>query len=141
VPAQAAWQPDLHQRINALAQKIGVDVSGKLHNLPNPAGAAPSATVGPNIAKGPTPEQMAAAQNLPADQQQVMVNTMVDGLANRLKANPHDLNGWIELVRSRKVLNQPEKAKSDLTIARATFKDEPASLAQLNAVAQNLGLN
>jgi cytochrome c-type biogenesis protein CcmH len=46
------------------------------------------------------------------DQQQQMIRDMVGGLAQRLEANPNDLEGWKRLGRSYLVLNEPDRAKA-----------------------------
>ena len=43
-----------------------------------------------------------------------MINNMVEGLAAKLKDNPNDLNGWLRLSRSYKVLGKLEKSKQAL---------------------------
>jgi cytochrome c-type biogenesis protein CcmH len=40
-----------------------------------------------------------------------MIRDMVGGLAQRLEANPNDLEGWKRLGRSYLVLNEPDRAK------------------------------
>tara|TARA_B100001989_G_C24495811_1_gene442094 strand:- start:835 stop:1260 length:426 start_codon:yes stop_codon:yes gene_type:complete len=46
-----------------------------------------------------------------------MINNMVEGLAAKLKDNPNDLNGWLRLSRSYKVLGKLEKSKQALIMA------------------------
>ena len=41
-----------------------------------------------------------------------MIETMVAGLDERLRANPRDLEGWIRLVRSYHVLGRPDAARA-----------------------------
>ena len=43
-----------------------------------------------------------------------MINNMVEGLAAKLKDNPNDLDGWLRLSRSYKVLGKLEKSKQAL---------------------------
>lgn len=74
-----------------------------------------------------------------ADQQK-LINQMVDGLAARLKENGKDLDGWMRLVRSYVVLGRRDEASSALTNARGQFAGDEKSLAQLNDLAQSLGL-
>ncbi|MEQ1854549.1 MAG: hypothetical protein ABMA01_23515, partial [Chthoniobacteraceae bacterium] len=61
-------------------------------------------------------------------------------LAARLQAKPDDVDGWLKLIRSRVVLNDTVRAKDDLGMARKTFATQPAKLAQINALAKELGL-
>ena len=122
------WQTDLHDRINKLAAKLGVDVSKRL----KPAAAATSS--------GPDAAAIKAADALPATQRDAMVNSMVEGLASRLQANPDDVDGWIKLIRSRMVLKQDARAKDDLAMARKAFAGTPDKLAKLNTAVRDLGL-
>jgi cytochrome c-type biogenesis protein CcmH len=128
------WQADVHQRVEKLAAKLGVDVSGRLKPL--------SAVQSPisNSAGGPNAAQVAAASALPAAQQQSMIDGMVNGLATKLQANPNDVDGWLKLIRSRVVLKDNARAKDDLAMARKTFGAQPAKLDQINALARELGL-
>lgn len=72
--------------------------------------------------------------------QEAFINQMVDGLAARLKENGKDLDGWMRLVRSYVVLGRRTEAESALSNARGQFAGDDKSLAQLNDLAQTLGL-
>lgn len=60
--------------------------------------------------RGPTAEQMQAAQDLPAEDREDMIRGMVQGLAARLEQQPDDLEGWRMLARSWDVLGEPAKS-------------------------------
>ena len=79
--------------------------------------------------RGPTAEQMAAAMTQSPDQQTAMIRGMVDGLAARLKQDGSDLDGWIRLVRSYKVLGESDKAQAAVSDAQQAL----ASLQQQQA--------
>ncbi len=85
-------------------------------------------------------ETQSAAANLSGEDQQQMIRAMVDGLEEKLKSNADDLDGWLRLIRSRTVLNEPDRAKAALDTARATFKNNPQALSALNALARELNL-
>ena len=127
--ADSPWQPEVRKQIDAVANKLGVDVSGKLKGAP-----AASNAIGPDAAA------VEAAGQLPESQRQAMIDGMVEGLANKLKANPKDVEGWVKLLRSRMVLKQPQKAAEDLAIARRALAGEPAALSRLNAAAAEFGV-
>jgi len=93
-PPGADWIGMLDAQISAAEEALG--------GSPAPA-AAP---------KGPTSDQLAAASNLPKDQQQAMIEGMVGRLAGRLKENPDDLEGWRQLARSYDVLGRKDEAIS-----------------------------
>ena len=112
--------------------ELGIDVSGKLKN------PAPSAAPGspPQVTKA----NIDAANSLPAGQQQAMINDMVEGLADKLKSNPGDADGWVRLLRSRMVLKQSDQAGKDLAIARKALAGDAAGLKKVNDAASQYGV-
>jgi len=87
---------------------------------------------------GPTPAQMAASANQPPDQQTAMIQAMVDGLAARLKKDGSDLDGWVRLVRSYKVLGQPDKAQSAIADAQLALAGDPDKRQRLDVALNEL---
>ena len=69
-----------------------------------------------------------------------MVKGMVDRLAGRQRRHPRDAEGWIRLMRSRMVLNEPEAAAEALRSAMAAFPDDAAARQRLATAAQELGI-
>lgn len=67
--------------------------------------------------RGPTAEQAEAAQDMPAEERRQMIAGMVNRLAERLEQDPDDLEGWLMLARSYRVLEQPAKARDALAEA------------------------
>lgn len=68
------------------------------------------------------------------------INQMVEGLASKLKSNPQNADGWARLLRSRMVLEQRDQAARDLVSARKALAGDQAGLAQVNAVAREVGV-
>lgn len=130
-PAGAPWQGDVQRSIKEEAGKQGVDVSSRLKVKP----AALDGTVPP-----PPAAQAAAVSQLPPAEQQASIESMVDGLAAKLKDNPKNAGGWAMLIRSRMVLKQDAKAKEDLATARKALAGDEAGLAEVNAVAKQAGV-
>ncbi len=85
-------------------------------------------------------EQMAAAQDMSAEDRQKMIRGMVDGLASRLRENGKDLDGWLRLARARMVLGERNEAVAALAQAETHFKDDQASLARIADARKSLGL-
>ena len=83
---------------------------------------------------------MRDAAAMPKGQQDAMVQSMVDGLEAKLKANPKQLDRWIMLIRSRVQLGETVKAAQALANARTAFAGDPASLTQLSEAADLLGV-
>ena len=60
--------------------------------------------------RGPTQEDMRAAEQMTPEQRQAMIRGMVGRLAERLEENPSDLAGWLRLARARSVLGETGKS-------------------------------
>jgi cytochrome c-type biogenesis protein CcmH len=73
----------------------------------------------------PTP---GGAGTPPADHD---VNAMVARLAERLKKDGSDVQGWVQLVRSYRVLGQAERAQAALADASKALAGDPDKLRQL----------
>jgi cytochrome c-type biogenesis protein CcmH len=143
-PAGAPWEADLRRTITQVAEKNGIDVKGRMP-APQLAAAAPlGSPAGSSVATagipGPTPEQLAAASSIPPTQQSEMVLGMVSRLANRLKSNPKDADGWIRLMRARMVLGETDAAQDALRSGRAAFQGDAATQSKLAQAAQELGV-
>ena len=74
---------------------------------------------------GPTADQVEAAANMSAEDRQAMILSMVDGLAARLAENPNDPEGWIRLLRARKVLGQSALIETDMETIELVFSERP----------------
>ena len=85
-------------------------------------------------------QTMANAANMSAGDQQAMIRTMVDGLEEKLKANPADLAGWLRLIRARGVLGDTDKAKAAYDTAKAQFGGNADALAQIDALAKEMNI-
>lgn len=92
------------------------------------------------MAPGPSTEDMAAAEQMDPQQRQQMITTMVAGLAERLKQNGGDFEGWLRLVRAYTVLGERDKARVAASDARRTVGDDADKLRRLDALVKELGL-
>ena len=144
-----AWVADLRQRVTELGQETGVDLAARLHR-PKPAAtggllgmlqqqqAAPPAA---SPSRGsPSAEDVRAAAAMDPSDRVAMIQGMVDRLASRLDQSPRDVDGWIKLMRSRKVLGATEAAEQTFRFALDVFKDAPREQEQISAVARELEL-
>ena len=61
------------------------------------------------------------------------LNAMVERLAERLKKDGSDVQGWLQLVRSYRVLGQTDKMQAALADARKALANDAEKLAQFNA--------
>ncbi|BCG82438.1 hypothetical protein MesoLj113b_59800 [Mesorhizobium sp. 113-3-3] len=91
-------------------------------------------------ANGPDVQQMVAAQQMPPQDRQAMIETMVAGLDSRLKQSPRDLQGWTQLIRSYAVLGKPVQARDALKRAIAAFGDGSNEAKQVTTAAAALGV-
>jgi len=91
--------------------------------------------------RGPTAEQMAAAMSQSPDQQTAMIRGMVDGLAARLKQDGSDLDGWVRLIRSYKVLGESDKAQAAVSDAQQALQNDPEKRKRLDAALKELNVS
>ena len=140
-PPGAPWAPEVRGFVVRIAAQRGEDVSAKLPPLPPAApGEAQAAAGPPAVPGGPTPDQVAAVQQMPPAQQQAMIRNMVEGLAAKLRANPNDPDGWVELMRARMVLGDPPAAAAAYRDARKALAATPGRLTMLAQAARQLGV-
>lgn len=121
------WRAPVSERVAELEAQI----SGK----PASASAAPAPEAVP---RQPEKTQGAIA-SLPAEQR-AMIDKMVAGLADRLKTNGNDLEGWLKLMRALKVLGRDAEATTALADARKQFAGDGKALEAIDGLAKSLGL-
>jgi cytochrome c-type biogenesis protein CcmH len=109
-PADAPWAPQVRAFVEKAAAEHGEDIS----KLLPPAGGAGAG------AGGPDPQ------------------AMVDRLAARLAQEPHDLAGWVMMMRARMVLGEGDEAAKAYRAATAAFAASPADQTRLTAAAKVL---
>ena len=78
------------------------------------------------------------AANQPSNQQTAMIYAMVDRLAARLKQDGSDVEGWVRLVRSYKVLGEGEKARAATADAQRALAGDPDKMLKLGAALKAL---
>jgi cytochrome c-type biogenesis protein CcmH len=124
VGPEGPWRAVLEQRLKSITgQPDGRAASGDGHTAPQSE-----------------PDAMAKYRAMSPQERQSFINQMVDGLAARLKKDGKDLEGWMRLVRAYSVQGKTSEASAALADARSNFADDEKSLAQLNALAQSLGI-
>jgi len=99
-PKDAPWRATLESHIAKAAERLG-----------KPAPEGMSAATSDAAAPGPSAADIEAAQSMTPEQQQAFINDMVGRLAEKLKANPDDLDGWIRLARAYRVLQRSDDAR------------------------------
>jgi cytochrome c-type biogenesis protein CcmH len=69
-----------------------------------------------------------------------MVRGMVARLADRLKQDGSDVEGWLRLVRAYMVLGERDKASAAASDARRAMASDPGNLRRLDDLVKGLGL-
>jgi cytochrome c-type biogenesis protein CcmH len=114
--ADAPWRPTVEARLAALTGKATVS------------------------APGPTAADVEAASELSDEDRQAMIEGMVSGLAEKLKGDGKNLDGWLRLIRAYTVLQKRDLALKALSDAKVVLADDAAALASLEGLAKELGL-
>ncbi|MGL4395561.1 MAG: c-type cytochrome biogenesis protein CcmI [Hyphomicrobium sp.] len=125
-PADTPWRPALIERLAALDQPQGAAGAGTAD------GTRPPETAGAPPASG-------SAAGLSTDER-AMVDRMVSGLAERLKADGNNLEGWLRLARAYKVLGRDDDARQAIASARQAFASDEKALSAIAALARDIGL-
>ncbi len=126
-PADAPWRPVLESQIDATAKQLGHDPATLPGRAPQPPVAA---------ANGPTDQDIANAANMTGEQRAAFINSMVAGLADRLKAEPGDVDGWMKLGNAYQQLGRHDDARAAWREAANRAPDRlDAQLAYASALA------
>src|SRR6516165_9619171 len=91
----------------------------------------------PDIQAGQARADIAA---LPPEQRSDAIRGMVGGLAEKLSKNGHDLQGWLQLIRSYVVLAERQKAEAAVASARAQLAGDAQAPARIDELVRQLGL-
>jgi cytochrome c-type biogenesis protein CcmH len=124
-PPGAEWSDILARGLKRVSRRLGLPEPEFVAELPRteaPAAAAP----------GPSVAQMQAADEMSAGDRGAMIEGMVQRLADRLKQNPDDLDGWLRLGRAYQVLGRTKDAVDAYTQA---LRLDPANDAAKHALA------
>jgi cytochrome c-type biogenesis protein CcmH len=65
---------------------------------------------------------------------------MVARLAERLKQNSSDVDGWLRLLRAYMVMGDKDQARAAAGEARRALASDPDKLRQVNELIKGLGL-
>ncbi len=139
---------ELRGRVTKLASELGVDVAARLPAATAPAGSGilsalesdPAGAPAAPAPRGPSASAMKAAAAMSPADRTAMIRSMVDGLAARLEKSPRDGDGWLQLIRSRRVLGETDAARAALAKALDVFADTPQEQQRITAAAQELGV-
>lgn len=87
---------------------------------------------------GPSEADIAAAQEMSAEERMAMIQGMVDGLDARLAEDGSDLDGWLRLMRAYSVLGENEQALRVVERAREALAGDDTALRHIDEAARSL---
>ena len=108
--------------------------------VPVAPSAAPAPVASAPVVAGPNAEQMQAAANMGDKDRNEMIRSMVARLADRLKENGNDIDGWQRLLRAYVVLGERDKAQAAAADARKALAVDADKLRQIDDMIKSLGL-
>ena len=91
-------------------------------------------------AAGPSADDVAAASEMSPEQRNAMVRGMVARLAERLKQDGADVEGWLRLLRAYMVLGDSEQARAAAADARRALASDPDKLRRIDELIKGLDL-
>ncbi len=115
----------LRQQITRAAAELGIDPPV----IAQPQGAAP---------RGPSADDVEAAQEMAPEDRQAFIRSMVEQLAARLEEDPADPDGWLRLTRAYTVLGEGDKARAALVSAEAQIAALPEAAPERAGLTQRL---
>lgn len=77
---------------------------------------------------GPSPEDIAAMQSLTTEDRAAAIKGMVESLRGKLDTDPSDVEGWSQLLRSRKVLGQIAQGEADIDTLRRVLPEQAETI-------------
>ncbi|MER8827609.1 c-type cytochrome biogenesis protein CcmI [Mesorhizobium sp. M0938] len=137
VEATAAWQKMLAALPQDSAWRSAVEQAL--------AESAKRSVASGEPAKGPSTGDVGAgdvdaASSMSPQDREAMINTMVAGLDEKLRQNPRDAEGWMQLIRSYVVLGKADQARDALNRGIAVFGSDSDEAKKFTAFAVSLGL-
>ena len=109
----------------------------RLGGTPPQVAASPSP---PAAMPGPNAAQVAAASQMSTQDRNAMIRGMVARLADKLKTDGNDVEGWQRLLRAYVVLGERDKAQAAAGDARRALAGDPDKLRQIEDMIKSLGL-
>jgi cytochrome c-type biogenesis protein CcmH len=91
-------------------------------------------------APGPSADDVAAADKMAPEDRSAMVRGMVERLAERLRRDGSDVDGWLRLVRAYTVMGDRGKAISAVADARKALGQDTDKLRRLDELVRELRL-
>jgi len=115
-PSDAPWRSTVTQSIQNTARDLKIDPASVKASLsakllgPGKPNTPPTQSY--STAPGPNRNDIEAANQMLASERAEMIRGMVQRLADRMKDNPDDLEGWQRLTKAYRVLGETEKVRA-----------------------------
>ncbi|WP_071675630.1 c-type cytochrome biogenesis protein CcmI [Nioella nitratireducens] len=123
----APWMQIFTARLNQIGERIGR------------APVGPMMLMAGSDALGPDAADMAAAAEMSAEDRAAMVQSMVARLAARLEEEPDDLEGWLRLANSYRVLGDLDAARAALARAEPLLPETGPARQSFDDLSDDLG--
>ena len=123
-PADAPWIAPIRSQMAEIAARAGVN-----YTLPEEQRLA-----------GPSSEDVAAAQNMTAEDRQAMIEGMVAQLGERLASEGGSAEEWARLISSLAILGRMDEAKEIYAEAQKRFEGASVDLQGIRQAAVNAGI-
>ena len=122
-PETAPWRRFLQERLDRLDGTASMP----------PVTAAPQS-------KGPDAASVAAVEAMNPEERQAFITRMVDGLAERMKTNTKDKDGWLKLIRAYQMSGRKDDAVRAVASAKSGLAGDTGALQAVDALAKELGV-
>ena len=115
-PSDAPWIEPILAQIEEMAFRAGVNYQ------------VPDIGPGRDAPRGPTSDDVEAAQNMTPAQRMEMIQNMVSGLSDRLATEGGPVQDWAQLITALGVLGQTQQARAIYDNAVEVFADDTRAL-------------
>ncbi len=124
-PAAAPWAAAIREQLEEVAWRAGV-TDYQLPPTETPA--------------GPSPDDIARAQEKSPSERMQMIRGMVNGLSDRLATEGGSPAEWAQLIGAYGVLGETQRAQAIWQEAQDVFADRPKALEQIRTAALGAGV-
>lgn len=125
-PGDAPWIGPIREQIEGAARLAGANFELPPETLTPP--------------RGPSAEDVEAAQQMSGEERQEMIRGMVQGLSDRLATEGGPPEDWARLIAALGVLGDTEQAQAIYDNARDVFATDSGALKTVDAAAKRAGL-
>ena len=125
-PEDAPWIAPILAQITPIATMAGVD-----YTVPE---------IGSGALRGPSAEDIDAAQDMTPAERMEMIGGMVESLSSRLASQGGPVEDWARLITSLGVLGETARARAIYENAVEVFADDPAAMDDIQRAGERAGV-